>query len=187
MRQAIGSLDGIILEDYNKGVLTPEVITQLIAVARAHHVPVAVDPKFNNFLDYRGVTVFKPNRREAEDVLGGRLRSVEDVERAGRRMLELLEADNVLLTRGEEGMSLFERDGTITHIPTIADQVHDVSGAGDTVISTLTMALVAGATMREAAWLANCAGGLVVGEVGIVPIQPQKLLEAALRSDLRSG
>jgi rfaE bifunctional protein kinase chain/domain len=187
VQRVIDSLDGIILEDYNKGVLTPDVIGRLIALAHTRNVPVAVDPKFNNFLDYRGVTVFKPNRREAEEVLGGRLRTVEEVERAGRKMLDLLEAQNILLTRGEEGMSLFERDGTVTHLPTIAEQVHDVSGAGDTVISTLTMALVAGATMREAAVLANYAGGLVVGEVGIVPIHPQKLLAAALRGDRGAG
>jgi D-beta-D-heptose 7-phosphate kinase/D-beta-D-heptose 1-phosphate adenosyltransferase len=103
------------------------------------------------------------------------------VERAGKRLLELLEAENVLLTRGEEGMSLFEAGGTITHIPTMADNVQDVSGAGDTVISTLTIALASGATMREACALANCASGIVVGAVGIVPIGAQTLRTASER------
>jgi len=180
VRANIRSIDGIIIEDYNKGVVTREVIRAVVAAAREHGKPVAVDPKFNNFFDYSGVTVFKPNRREVEEVLGGKLKTVEDVERAGRRLLEALRAENVLLTRGEEGMSLFRADGTVTHLPTTADVVLDVSGAGDTVISTLTMALVAGADITEACVMANCAGGVVVGAVGIVPILPEQLKQAVL-------
>ena len=108
------------------------------------------------------------------------MKTTEDVERAGAKLLERLHARNVLLTRGEEGMSLFESDGTVTHIPTDAGVVQDVSGAGDTVIATLTMALVTGADMREACGLANAAGGVVVGAVGIVPIQPDALIAAVL-------
>lgn len=176
----IRMLQGIIIEDYNKGVVTPEVIRELVAIAKKYSVPVTVDPKFNNFLEFKGVTVFKPNRREVEEVLGGRLNETGPVEEAGRKLLELLGAENVLLTRSEDGMSLFEADGTVTHLATTATNVQDVSGAGDTVISTLTMALVAGASVREAAALANYAGGIVVGEVGIVPVQPARLAEAAL-------
>lgn len=177
----IHELDAIIIEDYNKGVVTKDVIHELIAVARKYNKIITVDPKFNNFLEYKHVTVFKPNRREVEEAIGGRLKSVADVERAGKHLLEVLEAENVLLTRGEEGMSLFEANGAITHIPTQALNVQDVSGAGDTVVSTLTMALASGATIHEAATLANCAAGVVVGAVGIVPIGPTELVEAALR------
>jgi rfaE bifunctional protein kinase chain/domain len=177
----IHELDAIIIEDYNKGVVTKEVIHELIAVARKYNKIITVDPKFNNFLEYKHVTVFKPNRREVEEAIGGRLKSLSDVERAGRHLLEVLEAENILLTRGEEGMSLFESNGAITHIPTQAVNVQDVSGAGDTVVSTLTMALASGATIHEAATLANCAAGVVVGSVGIVPIKPEELVEAALR------
>jgi rfaE bifunctional protein kinase chain/domain len=176
----IGRLDGIVLEDYNKGVLSKELIEEVITLARANTVPVTVDPKFDNFLEYRNVTVFKPNRREAEEALGGRLKTVQDIERAGRQLLDVLRAENVLLTRGEDGMTLFEADGTITHTPTVATNVQDVSGAGDTVIATLTMALASGATMREACILANCASGVVVGAVGIVPIRPGELRASAL-------
>jgi D-glycero-beta-D-manno-heptose-7-phosphate kinase len=183
----IGGMDGIIIEDYNKGVVTKEVITAVIDVARRHNTIITVDPKFDHFLDYKGVTVFKPNRREAEEVLGGRLRSMDDVERAGKKLIELLEAKSVLLTRSEEGMSLFEADGTITHIATMADNVQDVSGAGDTVISTLTVALAGGATLREACVLANCASGIVVGAVGIVPIHKETLHDAAERLFIREG
>lgn len=183
----MGSIDGIIIEDYNKGTVTRELIHAVVAAARKHDKPVAVDPKFNNFFEYKNVTVFKPNRREVEDVVGGRLRTNEDVERAGAKLLDALGARNVLLTRGEEGMSLFEADGGVLHIPTTADVVQDVSGAGDTVIATLTMSLVAGADVRESCRLANFAGGVVVGAVGIVPILPDQLVSAALKGSGRDG
>ena len=186
VRSNIRSLDGIIIEDYNKGVVTRDLIHAVIAAANEHGKPVAVDPKFNNFFEYKNVTVFKPNRREVEEALGGKLKTATEVERAGKSLLESLNARNVLLTRGEEGMSLFQSDGTITHFPTTAADVQDVSGAGDTVISTLTMALVAGGGITESCILANCAGGVVVGAVGIVPILPEQLLGAALRNmDMR--
>jgi rfaE bifunctional protein kinase chain/domain len=180
IRVRIDSIDALIIEDYNKGVVTREVIHAVTALARERGKTVTVDPKFDNFLEYRGVTVFKPNRRETEEVLGGRLRTAADVDAAGRRLLELLGAENVLLTRSEEGMSLYRANGEKVHFPSMAQNVQDVSGAGDTVIATLTMALAAGADIREACHLANCAGGVVVGYVGIVPIEPSQLLTAAL-------
>jgi rfaE bifunctional protein kinase chain/domain len=182
VRSNIRSLDGIIIEDYNKGVVTRDLIREVIAAANEHGKPVTVDPKYNNFFEYKNVTVFKPNRREVEEALGGKLTTVVEVERAGKSLLASLNAGNVLLTRGEEGMSLFQSDGTITHFPTTAGEVQDVSGAGDTVISTLTMALVAGGGITVSCILANCAGGVVVGAVGIVPILPEQLLGAALRN-----
>jgi rfaE bifunctional protein kinase chain/domain len=182
VRSSIRSLDGVIIEDYNKGVVTRDVIHAFIAAAQEHGKPVAVDPKFNNFFEYKNVTVFKPNRREVEEAVGGKLKTVADVERAGKSLLESLNAQNVLLTRGEEGMSLFQSGGSVTHFPTTAGAVQDVSGAGDTVISTLTMALVAGGGITESCILANCAGGVVVGAVGIVPILPEQLLGAVLRN-----
>jgi rfaE bifunctional protein kinase chain/domain len=181
IRTSIRKIDGIIIEDYNKGVVTKEVIAGVIAAARQKGVPVTVDPKYNNFLEYKNVAVFKPNRREAEEALGGRLRTTEAIEQAGKKLLELLNAENVLITRSEEGMSLFESNGAVTHIPTTADVVLDVSGAGDTVVSTLTMALVGGVPIADACRLANVAGGVVVGAVGIVPITPDQLLAAALQ------
>jgi D-beta-D-heptose 7-phosphate kinase/D-beta-D-heptose 1-phosphate adenosyltransferase len=181
IRYHIHSLDAILIEDYNKGVITRPVIEEVLAVARKYNKIVAVDPKFDNFLEFKGVTVFKPNRRETEEVLGGRLRTDEEVELAGRKLLELLGAENVLLTRGADGMSLFERDGGSYHLPTAAEHVVDVSGAGDTVISTLTIALAAGAPIRDACVLANCAGGVVVGSVGIVPVTPAQIRDAAMR------
>jgi rfaE bifunctional protein kinase chain/domain len=176
----IHTIDGIILEDYNKGAITKDIIREITAVARKYGKIVTVDPKFNNFFEYKNVTVFKPNKREAEEAIGSRIRDNDDAIRAGEKMLATLQAENVLLTRGEEGLTLFEKSGEISHMKSLATNVQDVSGAGDTVISTLTMALVSGASVKEAAALANCAASVVIGSVGIVPIQPDELLANAL-------
>lgn len=176
----LDTLEGIILEDYNKGVLTKSLIVRIIELARKKKKIVAVDPKFNNFFEYRNVTIFKPNRKETEEALGTRLSTSEDITKAGRKLMDQLGAENVLLTLGESGMSLFEKNGTISTIPTAARRVADVSGAGDTVIATLTMALASGANIGESATLANLAGGIVCGEVGIVPIDKKVLFEAVL-------
>jgi len=175
VRKEIDSIDGIIIEDYNKGVVVKNLITQLIAIAARNNKIITVDPKFNNFFEYKNVTAIKPNRKEAEEAMGIRLKTDEDLLAAGKTLMEKLQAKNVLLTRGEHGMSLFESNGNISHMPTKALNVADVSGAGDTVISTLTMALSSGATIKEAATLANFAGGIVCGYVGIVPIDPDEL------------
>ncbi|MEW5798176.1 MAG: D-glycero-beta-D-manno-heptose-7-phosphate kinase [Bacteroidota bacterium] len=176
LQNSIESIDGIIIEDYNKGVVVQQLIHAVIALAKKYNKVITVDPKFNNFFEYKNVSVFKPNIKETEEALGKKLRSEDNVLSAGKLLLERLQADNVLLTRSEKGMSLFEKNGAVTHIPTRAREVADVSGAGDTVIATLTAMLTAGATVKEAAILANMAGGIVVGEVGIVPIKPEQLL-----------
>lgn len=178
LRNELPSLDAIILEDYNKGVIVGSLIREIVALARTKGIIITVDPKFNNFFEYKNVTVFKPNRKESEEALGRRLHDRAAVEQAGRDMLRRLDAENILLTLGEEGMSLFERSGSVTHVSTHAKKVADVSGAGDTVISTLTMCLAAGAGIQEASALANIAGGVVCGEVGIVPIDKGSLFTA---------
>ena len=180
LRRQVDSLDGIIIEDYNKGVVVKDLIRQVIETGNEHGKHIAIDPKFNNFFEYKDVTVFKPNRNEVEQALGMRLRTNEDIVEAGHALLKRLNARNVLLTLGERGMALFESDGSISHVPTKARNIADVSGAGDTVISTLTMALACGATVREAATLANFAGGIVCGSVGIVPIDKRELMDAVI-------
>lgn len=182
LRRHIHEIDGIILEDYNKGVIVQHLIRQVIDLARHHGKMVTVDPKFNNFFDYQNVTVFKPNRKEVEEVLGSRLRDRDELTNAGRTLLQKLQAQNVLLTLGEQGMSLFESNGNVTFVPTRARNVADVSGAGDTVIATLTMALAGGANIKEAATLANYAGGIVCAYVGIVPINKEELRTFILES-----
>jgi rfaE bifunctional protein kinase chain/domain len=183
LESQLDGIQGIILEDYNKGVLAKSFIVRIIEMARKTKKIVAVDPKFNNFFDFKNVTIFKPNRKETEEALGMRLFNDETIRKAGKELLKRLEAENVLLTLGERGMTLFERDGGISSIPTAARRVADVSGAGDTVISTLTMALASEADIWESATLANVAGGIVCGEVGIVPIDKKALFDtvAALR------
>jgi rfaE bifunctional protein kinase chain/domain len=185
LRRNIDSLDGIILEDYNKGVIVKTLIKQIITLGNECGKTITVDPKFKNFFDYGNVTLFKPNRKEAEEAMGVKLDSPEDIASTGRALLDRLCAKGVLLTLGAQGMSLFESDGSVSNLPTMARTVADVSGAGDTVISTLTMALAAGATLKEAATLANFAGGIVCGYVGIVPIDKKELTEHVLREILR--
>jgi rfaE bifunctional protein kinase chain/domain len=179
LEKNIDSIDGIIIEDYNKGVVVKDLIHAIIELANQKRKIITIDPKLNNFFEYKNVTVFKPNKKETEEALGKKLRTDIDVIAAGKILIEKLHADNILLTRSEKGMSLFEKNGAVTHIPTNARKVADVSGAGDTVIATLTAMLSAGASISEAALLANYAGGIVCGEVGIITIDP-----AILRSTI---
>jgi rfaE bifunctional protein kinase chain/domain len=180
----IKDLDGIILQDYNKGVLTPPLIEKITSLANKADILVTVDPKFHNFFSYKNVTVFKPNRKETEDVLGIKIRTDEDISLAGSKILERVNAQNVLLTLGEGGIAVFQKHKEEKRMPTKARKVADVSGAGDTVISTLTMALAAGSNILEASFLANYAGGLVCEEVGIVPIELNKLFDTVIRENL---
>ncbi len=175
VKKNINDLDGIVLQDYNKGVLTESLITNIVNEANENKKLITVDPKFENFWSYKNVTVFKPNRKEAEEKLGLKITSSEDVSFAGSELLEKLNAQYVLLTLGDEGIAVFEKGKPEKRMPTKARKVADVSGAGDTVISTLTLSLAAGADILEASYLANYAGGIVCGEVGIVPVNKEKL------------
>jgi rfaE bifunctional protein kinase chain/domain len=178
--KVINELDGIVLQDYNKGVLTKSLIEKTIKLANDNNKLITVDPKFENFFNYKNVTVFKPNRKEAEQVLGMKINSAEDITFAGNSLLEKLEAEYLLLTLGEEGIAVFQKNEQEKRMPTKARKIADVSGAGDTVISTLTLSLAAGADILEASYIANYAGGLVCEEVGIVPIDKEKLFETVL-------
>lgn len=177
-KNEIKKIDAVILQDYNKGVLTEDLIKKIIIICNEAKKVITVDPKFNNFFNYQNVTVFKPNRKEAEDAFGIRMKTETDITNAGTKLLEKLRCKYVLLTLGENGIALFENGKLERRIPTKARKVSDVSGAGDTVISTLTMALTAGADIYDAAYLANYAGGLVCQEVGIVPIELNTLFNA---------
>jgi rfaE bifunctional protein kinase chain/domain len=173
----IESFDGLILQDYNKGVLSPFLIEAIISLANKNKLLITVDPKFNNFFQYKNATVFKPNRKEAEDILGLRIRNENDIILACDKIIEKLNARYILLTLGEEGIAVYEKNKKLKRMPTKARKVADVSGAGDTVISTLTMALASGADIYEASFLANYAGGIVCEEVGIIPIEVNKLFD----------
>ncbi len=178
-----GSIQVLILQDYNKGVISERLLKKVMTLARSRSIPVCVDPKYHNFFSFEGVTVFKPNRKETEDALGIKMANEEHFHSAAKELLTRLHCENVLLTLGELGMLLLQSDGAVTRVPTKARKVADVSGAGDTVIATLASALSCGASVAEAAMLANIAGGLVCEEVGIVPIDRDALFEAAMEYD----
>lgn len=169
----------VVLEDYNKGLLVPAVITATIEAAQARGIPVVADPKFHNFFTYRGATIFKPNRRELESALGAAV-NLDDVG-ALPATFERLGVAHLLLTLGERGMSLVSADGNVRRIPTTAREVYDVVGAGDTVTAYLATALAAGATALEAALIANYAAGVEVGKLGAATVSPEEIVEAYAR------
>ncbi len=173
----VARADAVVLEDYNKGVLVPAVITATIDAARARGVPVVVDPKFRNFFSYQGATIFKPNRRELESALGATVHLEDDG--ALPVMVQRLGVDHLLLTLGDRGMTLVSAAGAVTRIPTTAREVFDVVGAGDTVIAYLATALAAGATAAEAAVISNFAAGVEVGKLGAATVSTAEILEAA--------
>ncbi len=174
-------LSGIIFEDYNKGTLTPGMISKVLAFAHERRIPVFVDPKFDNFFNFEGATVFKPNKKEAAQAIGFSLKTKDDIARSGQLLLEKTKAENILLTLGADGMMLFERDGQVRSVPTHARKVSDVSGAGDTAIATLAAMVAAGGTVAEAATIANYAAGVVCEQPGIVSISPKELIESIER------
>ncbi|NOX65995.1 MAG: D-glycero-beta-D-manno-heptose-7-phosphate kinase [Chlorobi bacterium] len=170
LNKMINQIDAIILQDYNKGVLTPTLIAKIIELANRHNKIITVDPKFDNFFEYKNATLFKPNRKETENAFGIRINSDESIKNAASKLMQRLNVKYCLLTLGEDGMAILEKGKQYLQIPTIARKVVDVSGAGDTVIATITMALATGSSINEAAYLANYAGGMVCEIAGIVPI-----------------
>jgi D-beta-D-heptose 7-phosphate kinase/D-beta-D-heptose 1-phosphate adenosyltransferase len=148
----------------------------VLPLARRRRVPVLVDPKVRHFRLYRGATVVTPNQLETERATGLRLDGEAGLAEAGRRVLSLLGCRAVVVTRGEHGMSLFRHGRAPAHVPTFAREVYDVTGAGDTVIATLALALASGARIEQAAVLANSAAGVVVGKVGTATATPEEVL-----------
>jgi rfaE bifunctional protein kinase chain/domain len=172
--EALADADALLLEDYNKGSLAPALIAEVMAVARRRGIPVVVDPKYRQFFAYAGATVFKPNRRELESAMGAAV----DLQNRNAipEVLARLRVDNLLVTLGADGMLLVMKDGSSLRIPSIAQQVFDVSGAGDTVTAWLGTALAAGASLVEAAQLANYAAGVEVGKPGVATVSPEEVL-----------
>ena len=165
----------IVVSDYDKGVVNRELLKAILPEAQSMGVPVYLDPKVHHADYYRPITLITPNHREAELLTGIVINSEATLDEAGRKLLHRFECEYALITRGEEGMSLFNRTGS-HHLPTFAREVFDVTGAGDTVIATLALARAAGATMEEAAELANHAAGIVVGKVGTATVSQSELL-----------
>lgn len=171
----LGEFQGAIISDYGKGVITMPLLEALIPGARSRGMVLSVDPKETHFLNYKNVSLITPNVYEAGAALGRRISDEESLLGVGWELLDTLKPDALLITRGENGMSLFEAERRHSHFPTVSRQVYDVTGAGDTVITSFTLALCAGASMSEAAHIANHSAGIVIRDVGTGTVQPDQL------------
>lgn len=190
MEVALQSANGVVVSDYAKGVLTAQTYQPLHDAYAAGKFklngrPLVVDPKNANFSLYKGASVVKPNRGEAEAASGMRIRSQDDAIAAGRKLLTIWQTDSVLVTLGELGMVSVSREeqNAPVRVPTLAREVYDVSGAGDTVAAVYCLSLAAGASVLQAAQLANIAAGVVVAEIGAVAITTAQLLDAIERAE----
>jgi len=176
----IQSMHLIIVSDYGKGLLTPEMLKTIMQLAKDHKKAVLVDPKGFNYEKYRGADLITPNRKEAAQAANFDIKDMSQLINAGQLLMKNVGLPGLLITCGQDGMVLFEHGKAPYHIETRAQQVFDVSGAGDTVISVMGLALAAGAGYRESATLANAAAGLVVGKVGTATISQDELRDAIL-------
>lgn len=184
---AIKKHDAVIISDYKKGVITGSLVETIVNNAERDNIFVAVDPKIGHFNLYKNVSLITPNIAEASSGSGIEIKDEKSLIKAGKILMKKLSCKSVLITRSEEGMSLFERcksKCSVTHIPTFAKKVYDVTGAGDTVIATITLAYAAGATLRDAAIIANHAAGIVVGEVGTAVVSPDRLIKSIKQSEV---
>ncbi len=163
---ALPGAGALVISDYGKGVIERDLLVAVLARAAAAGVPVCVDPKESHFDAYRAVSVITPNLTEAGNAYGRRIQDEAGLEAAGFGLLARLGCEAVLITRSEQGMSLFELPAEHTHFPTVAQEVYDVTGAGDTVVAAFALALAAGADRKVAALIANHAAGLVIREIG---------------------
>lgn len=183
IEKALPNIGALVLSDYAKGALSK--IQKMIALANQVGVPVLIDPKGNDFERYRGATLLTPNMSEFEAIVG-RCNDNSDVEEKGRTLLESLDLTALLITRSEQGMSLIRRDAAPLHLPTQAQEVYDVTGAGDTVIGVLAASIASGCPLHEACALANAAAGVVVGKLGTSTVSPIEL-ENAIRGRADNG
>ncbi len=177
----------IILSDYAKGFLTKELCEKVIALAKTHHIPVLVDPKGKSYEKYRGCTIITPNLKELSDVTGKKLTSDTEIVEAAMGLIHHLNIEYALITRSSEGMTLVSKSGSTHHLPANAREVFDVSGAGDTVIATLALAIAKGLNLLEACQIANTAAGIVVGKAGTATVHLEELEHALIYKNLQSA
>lgn len=177
LRDALETADALVISDYDKGVVTPRILAEILPRAYAR-VPVLVDPKMRNFSSYQPATLITPNHHEALRMTNLEADTDEGLHEAARLIRSQLNCDAVLITRGDRGMMLLEGDSDPVYVATAAREVYDVTGAGDTVIATLAAALAAGSTLIEAADLANHAAGIVVAKVGTAIASDREVIES---------
>lgn len=178
LRKTLAGAAAVVVSDYGKGIISAPVMDAIRSVCSEAGTPVFVDPKEGRFSLYRKAFAVTPNKREAGGFYNVKLRTEEELEEVGRSLLRDLEAEVILITRGEEGMTLFQRGRRSRHFPTRAREVYDVTGAGDTVISVLAGATAAGAPIKDAIELANAAAGIVIRELGTAAVSPEELAAA---------
>src|SRR5262245_60989427 len=176
LARELETAEALVVSDYGKGVIHPATLETALAAAARRGIPVCVDPKESHIDSYRGVTILTPNQHEAGYVQGRHIVDDASLAEVGWGLQQRLDAGAVLITRGPEGMSLFERGGRYTYLPTVAREVYDVTGAGDTVVGVVALSLAAGADLVRACQLANHAAGLVIREVGTATTTPERLL-----------
>jgi rfaE bifunctional protein kinase chain/domain len=177
IESVIKKMDAIVIEDYGKGVITPALLSKVVPLARRSNKIISVDPKEEHFAYYKGISVITPNNHEASRAVGFEIKDEETLKKAGKKLLDKIGCKIVLITLGENGMAVFQKGKPMKHIPTVAQEVFDVSGAGDTVIASYTLSLASGADPVKSAYIANCAGGIVVGKVGIAVVTPEELTD----------
>jgi len=176
LREAITGASAFLISDYDKGAVTPGILAEILPFAMKRNVPVLIDPKIRNFDFYRPATLITPNHHEALRLTGSEDHTDEGLKLAAQRIRERQGCESVLITRGERGMMLLEKESEPVYVETVAREVYDVTGAGDTVIATLAASLASGASMLEAAVIANHAAGIVVGKVGTATASTEELI-----------
>ena len=172
-----GNLSALIVSDYGKGVISRQLMDGLKSIISDCDFPVTVDPNVKNFSLYKDVTVITPNHNQAGEIAGIEIINEESLKRVGKKLLNNKKCKALLITRGKDGMTLFEQKNRITHIKSIARKIYDVTGAGDTVIATLTLGIAGGLDLKSAAYLSNLSGGIVVGEIGTSTVKIDNLKE----------
>lgn len=177
IEEVIPEINVIVISDYGKGVITEKLINNVVSLSKRYQKKVILDPKVENYSIYKEITLVTPNHKEACEILRTNINTLEDLNNAGNQILENLNCEAVIITRGKDGMSIFERGKSPIHIPTIAREVFDVAGAGDTVVSVIALALALNLDFVNAAILANCAAGIVVGKIGTATVTPNELIE----------
>jgi rfaE bifunctional protein kinase chain/domain len=181
LKERMGDIDGVIVADYGKGVISPQLMKGLRTLLADSGITLAVDPKTDHFEYYNGIDVITPNHHEAGAYCRFEIADEETLGKAGRKMLDDLNCESVLITQGKDGMTLFEKGEDPYHIPTIAREVFDVSGAGDTVISAFCLGLASGMDHKSAAEISNYAAGIVVGKLGTSVVNPEELKDVINR------